>query len=129
MLEILDLSTHEWREQMTHGDIPQMGKGSFHAVKGDKLYLFGGSNDDGFCKGLYQLDLNTYKWDNLSDYSKSPPLSLGGTVVYGSSLMFFGGAGQELKNAKGDYQPCSNLGYSFDYGWNNYLQEYDTVTS
>ena len=114
---------------MTHGDIPQMGKGSFHAVKGDKLYLFGGSNDDGFCKGLYQLDLNTYKWDNLSDYSKSPPLSLGGTVVYGSSLMFFGGAGQELKNAKGDYQPCSNLGYSFDYGWNNYLQEYDTVTS
>lgn len=129
VLEILDLVTYEWSEQMTFGDIPEMGRGSFHALMGDKLYLFGGSNDRGFCKGLYKLDLNTFKWDNLSRYSVSPPLCLGGSVTSGTSLFFFGGVGNKLNDAKGSYEPCKNLGYNFDYGWNNYLQEYDTFTS
>ena len=129
VLEILDLVTYEWSEQMTFGDIPEMGKDSFHALMGDKLYLFGGRNDGGFCKGLYKLDLNTFKWDNLSRYSVSPPLSLGGSVTSGTSLFFFGGVGHKINDAKGSYEPCKNLGYDFDYGWNNYLQEYDTFTS
>lgn len=131
-MEILDLCDYNWQRQITFGDIPDMGRSSFHTVIDNYLYLFGGSNDSGLCNGFYQLNLETFEWLHLKNQGTTvPAMASGGTVAFGTSIIFFGGIASVIKpdKYKGSFKVNESFGYKFDNGWHNYLHEYDTILS
>ena len=94
-LEIFDLQEYEWLQQETTGDFPRMGQGSFFAVIGKTLYVFGGMNDEDYFDGIYMLDLEAFHWQQLPDIMTKPsPKSFGGMVAYFDSLVMVGGVGK-----------------------------------
>lgn len=127
VLEILDLCTYQWSRQKTYGeDIPDMGKSSFYAIVGNYLYLFGGTNDQGFCNGLYKLHLKLFHWCKLLGETLPPAsVALGGTALYKNMLLFFGGVGNRfITEYEAEFKNSESFGYNFPYGWHNALFGY-----
>ena len=131
----MDLSTYEWRRVKTYGDIPSMGKSSFHIVREDTLYLYGGNSSE-YCNGLYKLDLNTFHWQELKPNKSSslpPKMCEGGSVLHGTSMFVYGGKGRPLQWTESifgaTFKPNLSFGYLFDDGWHNALYEYSIIES
>ena len=128
-LEIFDLKTHKWSKQVVSGDIPSQCRGSFHAVVGNTLYLFGGYNENGFSNSLYALNLDTFKWSELDCQSCVPtPKFLGRMVAFGKRLVTFGGCGVGDKfneDLGAEFLPDDSFGNFLGSGWNNALHEYN----
>ena len=148
VLEVLDLITYEWRRQTTFGDIPEMGKSSYHTVIYNTLYMFGGCTTV-YCNSLYKLDLITFTWSKLNTLHSPPSMCEGGMVHYGRTLIIFGGKGKPLmtnlqRNPTSNdstpngatittrfgatFNPNFSFGYTFDDGWNNVMYEYDIIS-
>ena len=131
-LEVFDLDTHEWTTQDTYSDIPRMGQGSFFAIIGKSLYIYGGMNDEDHFDRLYQLDLESYHWRRLPDEFGPSPKAFGGMVAHENRLLMFAGAGSRMlrESEKGaSFVDDKSFNHEFGTGWNNALHEFDTIRS
>ena len=136
MLEIMDLSTYEWRREKTYGgdNIPYMGKFSYHIVLDDTFYLFGGLSSE-YHNDLHKLNLLTFHWKKIFPTSSIPPSPMceGQAILYGTSMFIFGGLGNPLPNRNSPqgatFERNFSFGYQSDDGWHNALYEYSTVDS
>ena len=132
-IEVYDMIQGQWYKYDTKGVVPQLGSGSTICVVGNKLYVFGGSNDDDFSSDVFILDTTTFVWEFVKTITGGPvPKSRAGMVVYGEKLIVFGGVGKPFSSYRSDGASyIANRGFSFEfgYGWNNELHEFDSKTS
>ena len=110
-----------WEHRQCDGTPPPALYNGSCACTGGCLYLYGGTDGVSPQGSLYQLTINSLKWQQLS--SAGPMRKTGcGMVAYGKKLVLFGGRGF----ASG---PCQ-LGAQFvtdvdGRGWTNELHSFD----
>ena len=127
-MEVFNLKTQEWKKEIVHGNIPKRCRGSFHAVSGNTLYLFGGYHEE-FSNSLYALNLDTFEWRKLPDdpVHAPTPKFLGGMVALGNKLITLGGSGPKnhfTESRGATFLPNESFG-NRGSGWNNALHEYN----
>lgn len=131
-MEVCDLATMEWHQQQTFGSsYPVFGKGSFSAVVGNHLYVFGGLDDEDYRNDIYRLHLGEFTWKQLSKVDAPSARSYGGMVSHGECVVVFGGLGKERLHPsfKGaEVMRDEKFGGEFTSEWNNSIHEYNTVT-
>ena len=119
---------------MILGDFPCCPSGGCAAVIDDKLFLFGGSNqNEAASNSLYELNLITRTWKNRSnDTSGEKPSGRNkfGCWVKDNEIIYFGGYGHPPANpliVLGDFEFHDTNGHIDGFGWNNHLFSLDTV--
>ena len=89
----MNMQPSQWRKITPHGSInftPRTGHDCIQ-VK-EKIYLFGGTDDDDRKNDLFIYDIFTNKWSLLPNKGKVPlPRSGAKGVRYDNKLYFFGG--------------------------------------
>ena len=128
-VQCFDLYSETWRERVVDGAPPPGIYYGACASSGQCLYCFGGYDGSNRHNSLLQLDTSssaTPKWTQLTtpDSNSGPMKKAGcGIIVYGSSLVNFGGHGVPC----GPTQPGAEFVKDGRYttGWSNELHVFD----
>ena len=100
--------TETWVRQRTRGPHPPAGlNGGGCCISGQHLYIYGG-RDGELCHGvLYELNINSWTWRNLSDGAAGGPGKKSGCriIPYHDNILVVGGEYYEMPSSR---QPGSS---------------------
>eukprot|EP01130_Rhizamoeba_saxonica_P006138 TRINITY_DN2436_c0_g1_i6.p1 TRINITY_DN2436_c0_g1~~TRINITY_DN2436_c0_g1_i6.p1 ORF type:complete len:312 (-),score=74.62 TRINITY_DN2436_c0_g1_i6:50-985(-) len=91
-LLVFNVSTGEWREQLTEGLKPRPRSYHTATLVGNKMYILGGKGVTNFKDDLYVLDLDVWQWSRLTTEGDIPePKKRHTSLYYDNKLFVWGG--------------------------------------
>ena len=93
-----------WYRAKSTGSVYTPRTGHEVIIYKEKIYLFGGTDDDDRKNDIYMYDIHTNTWERLHSSGSSPtPRSGAKGVAYKDSLYFFGGYTKKLGEYYNDF--------------------------
>ncbi|KAH3781796.1 kelch domain-containing protein 1-like isoform X2 [Dreissena polymorpha] len=132
-----------WSKLDTKTPRPEACIAASLAAVGNKLYLFGGLNQEsGWLGSLHMLDLDTLKWTELTGEGIAPsPRDKLQAAVIDTRIYYFGGFGPkatvdddddedwEDEDDEGGVAEVERTQQAAEFGWFNDLYVYDTLSN
>ena len=113
-----------WEQCECSGHLPPaLFWGACASTRGN-LYLYGGTDGSGYQGCLYQLDIKSRKWQQLSSDGPMRKYACG-MITYGKKLVLFGGCGFPSGPTQPGAQFVRDIRCNDGIGWTNELHMFD----
>lgn len=129
-MDVYNLSSRNWEQYPTSGDIPHVGDGPTMVGFEESLYVFGGFNDGVYTGDLYEFNTITNTWScvAMSDDAVKPSPRYGlGSVLYNEKIFIFGGISPLIDSLQlgAKYFSAQKFKRELTYGFNNEMFLFD----
>ena len=111
-----------WQTRATTGDPPPGFHRGACTTTGHHLYMYGGTDGQGYGHSLHKLDVDTLEWSRLP----SGPMKKGvcGLISCEKQLILFGGYGLPSGHTQPGAQFVASMSRA-GYGWTNQLHSFN----
>lgn len=118
VLFCFDTDTHRWRRILTEGEIPGARDGHSACVVADKMYIFGGYEEeiDRFSNEVHYLDFTTLTWSGLLPVKGKPAMwrDFHTSSTIDHNIYVFGGRSDKGGNQFTNREIYENFVYIFN---------------
>lgn len=118
VLFCFDTDTRTWSRIAVAGDVPGARDGHSSCVVGDKMYIFGGYEEeiDRFSNDIHYLDFTTWRWSGMINVKGKPAMwrDFHTASTIGHHIYIFGGRSDVGGNQFTNREIYENIVYTFN---------------